>query len=193
MEQSVNIDTMADIPAGVAPITFLQEQTVPVLKRYLQQRGVTVGTRRKGELVDLCLRAHTLGLSRERTEDDEGRHSELARTVAGSVLPHPASLETPWDANMRPLPMVSILDAFGYLSEKCGWDMARLKRFKDDRGYLLHQSGHVSNVKQNRHGSFSYVRGQCTPQTRLSAKPYDLWLLISEEGQIITGQCTCTA
>ena len=166
---------------------------MPFLRQFLQSRGVTIGGKRREELLELCIRAHNLDLPQERTHDDDAQHGELARTVSGRRLPHPSSLPSAWKADMRCLPRTSLVDIIEYLRTKCGWTNGRLRRYQDDRGYLLHQSGHVADMKLTALDGFTYVRGTCTPQTRLSGKPYDLWVLLTQDGEIVTGECTCTA
>ena len=184
---------MAANAARMDTVAFLQDQNVPFLKRYLQDRSVSVGTKRKEELLALCVRAHTIGLQQECLGDNDAQHGELARMAAGQTLPHQSALQSPWVADMRGLPRTSLIDVFNYLRIKAGWSTDRLRRYQDDRGYLLHQSGPVTDMKLNIHESYAYVRGLCTPQTWLSARPYDLWILLAEDGEIITGECTCTA
>ena len=181
---------MADIPADIDPVTYLASQNKPFLKRFLQQCGITIGDKGKDELLDLCIRAHTFGLPQERVEEDENKQAEWARTVHGQTLPHPSSLQSPWQTDLRSLALTFLVDIITYLRTKCGWTDGRLKRYKDDRGYLLHRSGHVTGVKLNTHDGCTYVRGQCTPQTRLSAQPYEPWILLTADGDVVTEECT---
>ena len=76
---------MADIPVNTDPVTYLASQNKPVLKQFLQQHGITVGDKRKDKLLDLCIRAHTLGLPRKRVEEDVNKQGSVKLNAPGST------------------------------------------------------------------------------------------------------------
>ena len=64
-------------------------------------------------------------------------------------------------------------------------------------GKSLFVSGHVSGVEYNgisNDVSFCYVRGKVVPQTRITEKPYTVWVCLQgETGTVVTAECKCLA
>ena len=56
--------------------------------------------------------------------------------------------------------------------------------------YLIFQ---VHKGEYSSEESDCFVKGKCTPETRLSASPYDMWILIDKNGVMYSAECTCPA
>ena len=51
----------------------------------------------------------------------------------------------------------------------------------------------VHKVEYTAEDSFCFVKGKCTPETRLSTSPYDMWILIDKNGVLYSAECACPA
>ena len=67
---------------------FWQKQTVPVIKKYLKDHGVTAGKRKKAELIELAVKARKLNLE----PVGNGALYENRRAVNGDIQSHPCTI-----------------------------------------------------------------------------------------------------
>lgn len=174
---------------------LLNKKTVPALQKFLQERGIRPGKRKKSELLELATKAIKYDLPTEDKVDNDAELAEIRRQVCGNSTVHPSALpSSDWTSNLRNIPSVTLVHAFSYFKEICQWDSGRLKRYRDDLGWKLHKSGHIQDVNMMKITDDAvYLRAKCTPTTRLSEKPYSLWILVTKDGDVVCGECTCVA
>jgi hypothetical protein len=99
-----------------------------------------------------------------------------------------------WSPDIKLLPNIEQCDILIYLFKKCDWNDDRLKLYKKDNGYAFFCAGHVSDVKLSLvpgTQSFYYILATCVPETRQSAEPYTVWLIIEKSGSVFSGGCSC--
>lgn len=99
---------------------------------------------------------------------------------------------TDWQDNLGTMPYVTTAQCLLYLVMKRGWSAARIESYEKERGYQLHLDKHIHNVKLKKLEGITCIRGACTRQTSQSDTPYDVWLLVSPNGDINTAGCQCT-
>ncbi|KAK3098896.1 hypothetical protein FSP39_024075 [Pinctada imbricata] len=101
-----------------------------------------------------------------------------------------------WYKNLSTLPNIEHYDVLIYLLHYCKWPEQRLKNFKNDNGYRLFLANHIDNVEisSTLREEFVYVKATCVPETRQSATPYSVWILIKHvSGEILSAGCSCVA
>ena len=105
------------------------QMKVPDLKKYLQARGISVSNKRKEELLELCCKAHELGI--EVQDDEETSESNIAQKLmtADGQLPQPYSLKSDWTTDFSSLPNYTWGDMYAYLIVKEGYDHESLKAY----------------------------------------------------------------
>ena len=124
-----------------------QNKSVPFLQRYLKHRGVSVDKKRKAELVDLARNAAELNLKVIDVDTRPEPEADDIVSVDGISLPHPYMLPTSeWSDDISSLIDININDVFVYCMEFCGWGKGRLKRYKEDNGWQLHQVHVILNT-----------------------------------------------
>ena len=172
---------------------YFQSCTVNELKKFLGERDVTIGTRRKPDLVRLAVDAAELDL--EVKSIDADAHVIEKRRIDGCLIDHPSKIPLcSWTQDFRNSPAVSLALVFKFIREYCDWEESRVNHYRRDKSWLLHKSGHVQGAKiAMLPNGLSYIQGTCTPTTRLSAQPYTVWILLRGAGDVLCGECTCTA
>ena len=173
----------------------LDNLSVPKLRGYLQERCVTVSDYKKCDLLRLAKRASDLELDVVEADDHE-LSMKKHRKLDGGEMPPLADLRV--HADLSSLPHMDLVHVFVYLTETCGWDNDKLRKYQKDNAYLLFKDRHISDVRISDFipvGSkqYLYTTTGCRPQTRQSAPPYSTWLLISNESSVQSGGCSCVA
>lgn len=91
------------------------------------------------------------------------------------------------------IPNIECYDVLLYFMGPCGWNTEQLRNYKTEKGYCL--VGHLDKVKAAYYAQadqmYFYLRSTCKSQTR--PKVYDIWVLVKNTGEIMTGRCTCKA
>ena len=185
--------------------TYAMEKTnftkykVPQLKTYLQERGVSCSDYKKDALVHLCEESESLQLQVIKTPDDYQQSVASRQTVV--VDSKEVRLcdvfkikDNEWSENLKTLPSVDWPPVVVYLMESCGWTPAQLLDYKQTRAFYLQDSRHVDRVKIHhiKHHEYLYVKSDCARQTSTSEKPYTVWVLMKNNGQIHSAGCQCT-
>jgi hypothetical protein len=170
------------------------KQTIPVLAKYLKDRGIASSKVNKSELVELAVKAEQADLP-VLSPNDYIQQNEKRRTVRGKILPDPRTVSsTKWSTDLRELPTIESHDVSFYLRTVCEWPEDSVKKYKNDNGYRLHSDGHINTVKMYKvDPQCIYVIAKCVPETRQSAEPYNLWILVEVSGVIHSGECGCVA
>ena len=170
--------------------------TVDMLKDYLTTRGVTVsgGGGRKADLIRKVLAADLLQLptlpsmETKIKEISDRRRAKLM--VDGVIIPFPEDIAEGWMKEFVYFPDVT-MDCLRNYAKKSISE----KGFKE--GANLHRANHVRNVEFNNISDcikFGFFRGQVVPQTRVSEKPYKVWVCLNlSTCEIFTGECGCIA
>lgn len=73
--------------------------------------------------------------------------------------------------------------------------------YKEGKAYCYFSNGFVGEIQINNkiYSKYCLFKAKCLPSQRVSAKQYDVWLVVEKDigiipgGKIITGYCTCTA
>ncbi|KAK3085229.1 hypothetical protein FSP39_000245 [Pinctada imbricata] len=169
---------------------------VPDLSNYLKERGISVSLRRKNEIVRLCELANELQLEVISSNNDFQDMDISRRTVLNGeekVVVDDISTIIDWATSLSNLPDIDFCDIFLYLMNSCKWDDERLKNYKNDNGHRLFLGRHIDNVQLSgiQQDHYIYIRATCVPETRQSAAPYNVWLLLKDSGEISSGGCSC--
>ena len=169
---------------------------VPDLSDYLKGRGITVSLRRKTEIVRLCELANELELEIITSSNDYHDMDLKRRAIklnGEEKVIDDISTVTKWVTSLSTLPDIDFCDIFLYLMIWCKWDNERMKNYKNDNGHRLFLGNHIDNVQLSGmlHQHYVYVRATCVPETRQSAAPYNVWLLLKNSGEIFSGGCSC--
>ncbi|XP_070533496.1 uncharacterized protein [Ptychodera flava] len=173
-----------------------EQRTVPDLKDFLQKRGVTVSNYRKQDLVKLCVAAATLDVQ-PIDRDDSEELSRIRRTVKvgdGSGLVDDHRRLKRWSGDLSTMPDVSLPDVLIWLKTGCNWTSERLRKHEQDKGYLLYKGNHIYGVTYaaTKHRHF-YIKSLCIRQEKQKESPYEPWVLVSKDGEVVSGGCTCVA
>ena len=166
------------------------------LATFLRERGISCCLSRKNDLVRLCLLATELELEVIDSHDDHFDTNTLKRSViiAGeTVVISPITSISNWHRSLNDLQEVESCDILIYFMKLCKWNEQRLKSYKNDNGHRLFMANHIDNVtiSEKLENHFFYVKATCVPETRQTAKPYDVWVLLRYPGEVISGGCTC--
>lgn len=170
--------------------------TVFQLKNFLKARDIPFSNYNKAELVKLvekCLLHPHLVKVREVDDDERVQITRRSVEVNGMVhiFPDPLTINS-WQENLEAMPPVTTESCLFYLIFKMKWSQTRVTNWKKERGYKLHQENHIQSVRmtQTIHGLF-YIKSKCIRQTAQREAPYDVWILVTEEGSIETAGCQC--
>lgn len=172
---------------------------VPDLKTFLHDRGISCSLSRKHELLRLCELAVELELETvSLCVDDYEQMDTKRRTIltdGGEIVIPKLSHVTGWSACLSELPDIDYCDILIYLMRWCMWGENRLKSYRNDNGYRLFVANHIDNVviSDSLQERYRYVKATCVPETRQSANPYDVWVIVADTGEITSGGCTCVA
>ena len=174
----------------------LKTWTVPQISRYLKDCGVVVGADegRKDQLVDKVLYASLMGLEVLQDEnqliDNITQKRKEKLTLEGILLPPPESIDKNWLRGSEYLPDTTYCDLEGYFQGN-----KVMKALAEGKSFFV--SGHVPSAEYNGISNdvrFCYVRGEVVPQTRITEKPYTVWVCLqTETGTVVTAECKCLA
>ncbi|XP_070550275.1 uncharacterized protein [Ptychodera flava] len=175
----------------------VKKMKVPELRKFLKSRNVTCGEATKAQLVELSVLTLELDVRAIADDDYEKSLGERRTVIDGGrqvVLPDP-NVITQWESSLKMMPKIDIADVFVYLISHCCWSTSRMKKYRYDRGYRLYKDGNIIGVQLHPMPDVNhlYVMGDCVRETSVREKPYKTWLLLSEEGDIVSGGCTCVA
>lgn len=179
------------------PINFATK-TVPELRQFLSQRGISCYEYRKLKLVRLAEVAFELNLDVITPEDDYKDVLTKRRTIKnhdGSFSVAPDLDKVNWSTDLKNLPFTEMADLLIYFIRKGEWSDTRLKNYRQDNGYKLFKDRHINDVKMCKipNSDYVYIAATCIRETNLSENPYTTWLLLQCDGQIFSGGCSCVA
>lgn len=174
----------------------MEKWTVPKLKDFLKRKGVTCSGYNKPQLVNLVKNAQNHPeLVEERGPGDGDLEAIQRRTVVVSgkkiVIPDPRTI-TGWEENLRTIPYVTVAHCLLYLVMRRGWSANRIQAYEKERGYQLHVDKHIHHVKLKKLEGVTCIKASCTRQTSQNDTPYEVWLLVSANGDIHTAGCQYT-
>lgn len=180
---------------------------MPWLRTFLQERGIQTSSegkgKRKAELVELAVNAHSMKLAKVSEHEGESETenviiAELLATDEG-VLPHPASiLKSNRSRNLSLFPEVTFPDICNYLLGKTDeYSAENLKSFKSLTGYKLFKDGHVLDLQVHKvpDKSVVLVKYQVQPTERSKTgsgkDSYDGIMILKSNGAIHGAFCPC--
>ncbi|XP_057297429.1 uncharacterized protein LOC130629386 [Hydractinia symbiolongicarpus] len=184
-----------DIKEGMCKADF-ETWTMSHLQEFLGDRNIN-RTGNKCRLVENAFAAYKLNLAVSATNIQEEKE-QIKRDVSAKLLlenglmrlPDPTTLKNDWVEAPINLPDTLNNNVTEYLEKNNAG-----KAFKG--GNSLLQSGHVSNVMTHMISPnirYCFVRGSCLPEQKLSKDPYSVWVCLHKDfGDVITGDCSCTA
>ncbi|CAG2211917.1 unnamed protein product [Mytilus edulis] len=77
-------------------------------------------------------------------------------------------------------------DVFAYLVSLAKWTPSRLRTYKNERGFRLSKSNHISSAEIFKlpHEHY-YIKASCIRETSQKADPYMTWCLVNSEGDTV--------
>ena len=178
---------------------YRDSRAVAELKEYLTERGIQTSIYNRDRLVVLARAAADIGLEPEsdpldvKREHDHERRTIVLSTGETTLLPDVKDI-TDWQCDLAYIPNIEMGDIMVYLMTSCGWIKSRLSSYKNDNSYKLFENKHVDNVMlKTFENDYTYVMSTCLPETRQNEKPYQTWVLLSKDGSVKSGGCTCVA
>lgn len=131
-----------------------------------------------------------MNLGDSKKEDESRTVAEQDKTIPNLV---PFDEVIIWSGDLTNIPNIECYDVLLYFMGPCGWNTERLRNYKTEKGYCL--VGHLDKVKAAYYAQtdqmYFYLRSTCKSQTR--PKVYDIWVLVKNTGEIMSGRCTCKA
>ncbi|XP_063444855.1 uncharacterized protein LOC134725172 [Mytilus trossulus] len=171
----------------------------PALRTFLMERGMTVSDYSIQQLRELAFKAVELDLPVISTPDDTDSFLQFRSTVVlnGEKVTFPTVFQCEqkgWTDDLKSVPVFSMADVFAYLVSFAKWTPSRLKTYKNERGFRLSKSNHISSAEIFKlpHEHF-YIKASCIRETSQKADPYMTWCLVNSEGVCISAGCHCTA
>ncbi|XP_069109357.1 uncharacterized protein [Argopecten irradians] len=169
--------------------------SIPALKGYLQQRGISFSLGRRMDLIRLATLAEEMNLEVLTSTDDYDMMDEARRTVGKDAVVLPSvTAVSKWSKDLRSLPDIEHCDILIHFMRKCEWTNDRLKMYD---GYQLYTANHIGDaelaiVDSSSDHDCMYVSATCVPETRQTAAPYKVWILMNARtAEIMSGGCTC--
>ncbi|CAG2236532.1 unnamed protein product [Mytilus edulis] len=158
----------------------LNRMLKPALRSFLMERGMTVSDYSVQQLRELAFKAVELDLPVISTPDDTDSFLQFRSTVVlnGEKVTFPTVFQY----------------VFAYLVSFAKWTPSRLRTYKNERGFRLSKSNHISSAEIFKlpHEHF-YIKASCIRETSQKADPYMTWCLVNSEGVCISAGCHCTA
>jgi len=193
--------TFTVVTRFVYVIDTMENWTVPQLKAFLKDRGVEYGSRRKNELLQLCLEAVETNID----VDPDGLKEDLNSNIAaklrldnGEYLSPPFSCDG--DSDISFVPAITVLDIYNYLMTFSQYNHATLRDYKKLEGYTMYMDSYVVDVQGVRWPSVSEyvaVKGKVKPRTN-DKDPltklgfYSVWVIFcSSSISVKSAYCTC--
>lgn len=174
----------------------IQRMKVEELKRFLTDRGIPSGGKRKQELIELVLKARDKYNVIEPCDHDESERNRRRVVKDDGSLIDLNGKQVLWTSNLRTLPKLVLRDVFVYLVNSCNWTAERLSQYASDDGYLMFKDNHIENLqvgKIENHNEYVYVKASVKPEQRQGAQRYNTWLLQSSDASIVSAGCACVA
>lgn len=173
--------------------------TVAQLKRYLQDRGVTVSGFRRQLLLEVAS-----AVDRCQLPTDPDYQNVDAKVTIDDKLKAVGLQDSPWSMNdfssdLSDIPDFGLYDIFNYLlCSRADYDRRKLKAYKSFEDYRLYYDGHVEllEYKNLTDKSLCIFRSRVRPtqkaKTFLKKDLYDVWFLIdAKHGEVKLAYCEC--
>ena len=179
------------------------KKSVKELQEYLKKRGVPYAKELKAGLVELCTAAAALDIEVDPDGLIEDRAEVLNKKLIISEnvkVTCPTILENYTD-NIASLPLITIFDIYNYLMNftDC-YDHATFRDYNKMEGFTMAKDGYVLEMTfssyDKPHENLFTIKSKVKPRTQekdpiTKLKYYNTWLIITSEGRIHSGYCTC--
>lgn len=124
-------------------------------------------------------------------EDNYLERRKLKISGTEILFPDPRTM-TEWQADLSTIPYITRAHGLMYLVLKQGWSPERIQMYEKECGYQLYCERHIQQVKVKKlEFDVSCIKGTCVRQTNQNETPYQVWLLVSSNGDIHTAGCQC--
>ncbi len=170
-------------------------KTVPQLKTYLKDRGVTFTGYIRHELITLCECVASLDLPVVKDISDVSCASQALSHLNINSDPF---LFQGYSNNSSQCPEIGLYDVFNYLvSFRPDYDRRKLRAYKSFQDYRLFADGHVNSVEYvdatDNIGIFkASVRPMQRDKTHLNSEFYSLWIAVDKMNvDIKSAYCQC--
>jgi len=120
-------------------------------------------------------------------------------SVESEILADPYSLsEEEWIDDITKWPSIKFGDIYNYLINSKGrYTKESLKGYKSLEAYNYFASGHVRTVyfyESSDESKYAILMAKVNPSQKSAANPHEAWVIVcKEDGQVISGHCTCKA
>ena len=173
---------------------------VAELKKYLQERGVSVSGYLKASLVEIASAVERMLLPVDPNFEKDKTSDADKFIIHDMVIPYPFSLKTV--NNFNSSPPFGLYDIFNYLIyHSTDYDKQGLAAYKSFEDYRLFDDGYVESLltaQLNQEGVHVYlanVRPFMKIKTDEGKECYDLWFILegkgANRGSVLQARCKC--
>ena len=174
-----------------------EKWTVSRLKCFLKSRGIPCTGYAKHQLITMVQTALNQPHLVEEVQPSDGEDVKIRRRtilISGEevVFPDYRTLSN-WEENLNNIPYLTTAHCLMYLVMKREWSPNRVLHYEKENGYQLYLNKHIQNVKMKKlQFGVTCIKAICIRQTKQNEAPYDVWMLVSSNGDINTAGCQCT-
>ena len=173
---------------------------VAELKKYLQERGVSVSGHLKSSLVQIASAVERMVLPVDPNFEKDQTTDDDKLIIHDMLIPNPFSLKTV--NNFNSSPPFGLYDIFNYLIyHSTDYDKQGLAAYKSFEDYRLFDDGYVESlltVQLNQEGVHVYV-AKVQPFMKIKTdegkEHYDLWFILegrgTNRGSVLQARCKC--
>ena len=180
--------------------TNFNGMSVAELKKYLQERGVSVSGYLKPSLVEIAAAVERMVLPVDPNFEKDQANDADKFIIHDMLIPNPVSLKT--ENNFNSSPPFGLYDIFNYLIyHSTEYDKQGLAAYKSFEDYRLFIDGYVESLLTaplNQEGVHVYVakvRPFMKTKTDEGKEFYDLWFILegrgANRGSVLQARCKC--
>ena len=173
---------------------------VAELKKYLQERGVSVSGHLKTTLVEIASAVERMVLPVDPNFEKDQTSDDDKLIIHDMLIPNPFSLKTV--NNFNSSPPFGLYDIFNYfIYHSTDYDKQGLAAYKSFEDYRLFDDGYVESLltaQLNQEGVHVYVakvRPFMKIKTDEGKEHYDLWFILegrgTNRGSVLQARCKC--
>lgn len=173
---------------------------VAELKKYLQDRGVSVSGYLKPSLVEIASAVERMGLPFDPNFEKDKANDAVTLIIHDMVIPDPFSLKTV--NNFNSSPPFGLFDIFNHLIyHSTDYDKQGLAAYKSFDDYRLFNDGYVESLlsaplkHEGVHVYVAKVKPFMKIKTDEGKEYYDLWFILegrgANRGSVLQARCKC--
>lgn len=170
------------------------------LKKYLQDRGVSVSGYLKPSLVEIASAVERMGLPFDPNFEKDKANDAVTLIIHDMVIPDPFSLKTV--NNFNSSPPFGLFDIFNHLIyHSTDYDKQGLAAYKSFDDYRLFNDGYVESLlsaplkHEGVHVYVAKVKPFMKIKTDEGKEYYDLWFILegrgANRGSVLQARCKC--